>query len=79
MDALLHRIHFAFTIIYHHLSPQLNGESAADCMLKTIAIRYRMNDTTKPFASGQRYCHNFLSGSLEFGGISAWRSTGLVA
>src|SRR5438067_3210389 len=41
MDALLlHRIHFAFTITYHYLFPQLTmGLALLIVVLKTIAIR----------------------------------------
>ena len=41
MDALLlHRIHFAFTITYHYLLPQLTmGLALLIVVLKTIAIR----------------------------------------
>ena len=41
MDAmLLHRIHFAFTIVYHYLFPQLTmGLALLIVVLKTIAIR----------------------------------------
>ncbi len=42
MDAmLLHRIHFAFTIVYHYLFPQLTmGLALLIVVLKTIAIRH---------------------------------------
>ena len=42
MDALvLHRIHFAFTIVYHYLFPQLTmGLALLIVALKTIAIRH---------------------------------------
>ena len=41
MDALtLHRIHFAFTITYHYLFPQLTmGLALLIVVLKTIALR----------------------------------------
>lgn len=43
MDALLlHRIHFAFTVIYHYLFPQLTmGLALLIVVLKTIAIRHQ--------------------------------------
>ena len=55
MDALLlHRIHFAFTITYHYLFPQLTmGLALLIVVLKTIAIRRkvrqynRANETRK--------------------------------
>jgi cytochrome d ubiquinol oxidase subunit I len=41
MDALtLHRIHFAFTITYHYLFPQLTmGLALLIVALKTVALR----------------------------------------
>jgi cytochrome d ubiquinol oxidase subunit I len=41
LDALtLHRIHFAFTITYHYLFPQLTmGLALLIVILKTIALR----------------------------------------
>ena len=39
---LLHRIHFAFTITYHYLFPQLTmGLALLIVVLKTIALRYK--------------------------------------
>ena len=41
MDALsLHRIHFAFTVTYHYLFPQLTmGLALLILILKTVALR----------------------------------------
>ena len=41
MDALiLHRLHFAFTITYHYLFPQLTmGLALLIVVLKTVALR----------------------------------------
>ncbi len=40
MDALLHRIHFAFTVTYHYLFPQLTmGLALLIVILELIAIR----------------------------------------
>ena len=41
MDALtLHRLHFAFTVTYHYLFPQLTmGLALLIVILKTIALR----------------------------------------
>jgi cytochrome d ubiquinol oxidase subunit I len=65
MDALLlHRIHFAFTITYHYLFPQLTmGLALLIVILKTIAIR--KND--KHYAQATRFwarifAINFLAG-----------------
>ena len=58
MDALLlHRIHFAFTITYHYLFPQLTmGLGAADCCPQERSLfGTRTSATTKPPASGRRY------------------------
>jgi len=52
--ALLHRIHFAFTITYHYLFPQLTmGLALLIVVLKTIAIRRgdeRYNDSVRFWA-----------------------------
>ena len=58
MDALiLHRLHFAFTITYHYLFPQLTmGLALLIVVLKTIALRTQRRDAiTKPRASGPKY------------------------
>ena len=52
MDALtLHRIHFAFTITYHYLFPQLTmGLALLLVVLKTMALRTkdeRYNDAAR--------------------------------
>ena len=61
---LLHRIHFAFTIIYHYLFPQLTmGLALLIVVLKTIAIRHqdeRYNQAA-PFW-GKIFAINFLLG-----------------
>ena len=66
MDALaLHRIHFAFTITYHYLFPQLTmGLALLIVVLKTMALRTgRRATTTSPPASGRRiFAVNFLLG-----------------
>jgi cytochrome bd ubiquinol oxidase subunit I len=65
MDAmLLHRIHFAFTIIYHYLFPQLTmGLALLIVVLKTVAIRYkdeRYNQAARFW--GKIFAINFLLG-----------------
>ncbi len=65
MDALLlHRIHFAFTITYHYLFPQLTmGLALLIVILKTIAIRTnneRYNEATRFWA--RIFAINFLAG-----------------
>lgn len=65
MDALLlHRIHFAFTIIYHYLFPQLTmGLALLIVVLKTIAIR-RQDERYNQVARfwGKIFAINFLLG-----------------
>src|SRR5271165_1452431 len=65
MDAmLLHRIHFAFTVIYHYLFPQLTmGLALLIVVLKTIAIRNhdeRYNQAARFW--GKIFAINFLLG-----------------
>ena len=65
MDAmLLHRIHFAFTVIYHYLFPQLTmGLALLIVVLKTIAIRHndeRYNQAARFWA--KIFAINFLLG-----------------
>jgi cytochrome d ubiquinol oxidase subunit I len=65
MDALLlHRIHFAFTITYHYLFPQLTmGLALLIVVLKTIAIRRndeRYAEATRFWA--RIFAINFLAG-----------------
>ena len=65
MDAmLLHRIHFAFTIVYHYLFPQLTmGLALLIVVLKTIAIRHgdeRYNQAARFW--GKILAINFLLG-----------------
>lgn len=65
MDALLlHRIHFAFTITYHYLFPQLTmGLALLIVILKTLAIRTgneRYAEATRFWA--QIFAINFLAG-----------------
>ncbi|HSS97864.1 MAG TPA: cytochrome ubiquinol oxidase subunit I, partial [Terriglobales bacterium] len=65
MDALvLHRIHFAFTITYHYLFPQLTmGLALLIVVLKTIAIRRkneRYNEAARFWA--KVFAVNFLLG-----------------
>ena len=65
MDAmLLHRIHFAFTVIYHYLFPQLTmGLALLIVVLKTIAIRdkdERYNQAARFW--GKIFAINFLLG-----------------
>ena len=61
---LLHRIHFAFTIIYHYLFPQLTmGLALLIVVLKTIAIRHkdeRYNEAARFW--GKIFAINFLLG-----------------
>jgi cytochrome d ubiquinol oxidase subunit I len=65
MDALtLHRIHFAFTITYHYLFPQLTmGLALLIVVLKTMALRTqdeRYNDSARFWA--RIFAVNFLLG-----------------
>src|ERR1700692_3743599 len=65
MDAmLLHRIHFAFTVVYHYLFPQLTmGLALLIVVLKTIAIRNndeRYNEASRFWA--KIFAVNFLVG-----------------
>jgi cytochrome d ubiquinol oxidase subunit I len=65
MDALLlHRIHFAFTVTYHYLFPQLTmGLALLIVVLKTIAIRRkneRYNEAARFWA--RIFAINFLIG-----------------
>src|SRR5438309_3717256 len=65
MDALLlHRIHFAFTITYHYLFPQLTmGLALLIVVLKTIALRHkdeRYNEAARFWA--RIFAINFLIG-----------------
>ena len=61
---LLHRIHFAFTITYHYLFPQLTmGLALLIVVLKTIAIRHkdeRYNQAARFWA--RIFAINFLIG-----------------
>jgi len=61
---LLHRIHFAFTVIYHYLFPQLTmGLALLIVVLKTIAIRgkdERYNQAARFW--GKIFAINFLLG-----------------
>jgi cytochrome bd ubiquinol oxidase subunit I len=61
---LLHRIHFAFTVIYHYLFPQLTmGLALLIVVLKTIAIRRhdeRFNQAARFW--GKIFAINFLLG-----------------
>ncbi len=61
---LLHRIHFAFTVIYHYLFPQLTmGLALLIVVLKTIAIRHkdeRYNQAVRFW--GKIFAINFLLG-----------------
>ena len=61
---LLHRIHFAFTVIYHYLFPQLTmGLALLIVVLKTIAIRHkdeRYNQAARFW--GKIFAINFLLG-----------------
>ncbi len=65
MDAmLLHRIHFAFTVVYHYLFPQLTmGLALLIVVLKTLAIRRndeRYNQAARFW--GKIFAINFLLG-----------------
>lgn len=66
MDALLlHQIHFAFTVTYHYLFPQLTmGLALLIVALKTIAIRgkdERYNEAARFWAT--IFESNFLIGA----------------
>jgi cytochrome d ubiquinol oxidase subunit I len=57
LDALaLHRIHFAFTITFHYLFPQLTmGLALLIVVLKTIALRSKDADTTARYDIAARF------------------------
>src|ERR1700684_2308713 len=61
---IIHRIHFAFTIVYHYLFPQLTmGLALLIVVLKTIAIRRgdeRYNQAARFW--GKIFAINFLFG-----------------
>ena len=56
MDALLlHRLHFAFTVTYHYLFPQLTmGLALLIVVLKTVALVRHNERYNEPRASGRR-------------------------
>jgi cytochrome d ubiquinol oxidase subunit I len=69
MDALtLHRIHFAFTITYHYLFPQLTmGLALLIVILKTLALRTRDPEASANYDKSSRFwakifAINFLLG-----------------
>src|ERR1700730_6144095 len=90
MDALLlHRLHFAFTVTYHYLFPQLTmGLALLIVILKTLAIRSqneRYNEAARFWA--KIFAINFLIGvvtgiPMEFQFVTNWaqfaRATGGV-
>ena len=65
MDALtLHRLHFAFTITYHYLFPQLTmGLALLILILKTLAVR-RNDERLQPGSTllGKDLRHQFCDG-----------------
>ncbi|QMV19867.1 cytochrome ubiquinol oxidase subunit I [Granulicella sp. 5B5] len=71
MDALtLHRIHFAFTVTFHYLFPQLTmGLALLIVILKTIALRTADPDTSEHYNQAARFwarifAINFLLGVI---------------
>src|SRR6202789_4164504 len=71
MDALtLHRIHFAFTITYHYLFPQLTmGLALLIVVLKTLALRTGDPEASARYDASARFwakifAINFLLGVL---------------
>ena len=65
MDALLlHRLHFAFTITYHYLFPQLTmGLALLIVVLKTVATRRKERTLQRSGALlGEVFAVNFLIG-----------------
>ncbi|MBB6144455.1 cytochrome d ubiquinol oxidase subunit I [Silvibacterium bohemicum] len=94
MDALtLHRLHFAFTITYHYLFPQLTmGLSLLIVVLKTLALRTADHDDSVNYDISSRFwakifAINFLLGvvtgiPMEFQFGTNWsefsRRTGAV-
>ena len=61
---LVHRLHFAFTITYHYLFPQLTmGLAPLIVVLKTMALR-RKDETLQPRGPllGEDFRHQFVLG-----------------
>ena len=83
MDALLlHRLHFAFTITYHYLFPQLTmGLALLIVVLKTVALvgpNERYNEAARFWA--RIFAINFLIGvvtgiPMEFQFGTNWASS----
>ena len=69
MDALtLHRIHFAFTVTYHYLFPQLTmGLALLIVVIKTLALLVRKQELSRQYDTsarfwGKLFAINFLLG-----------------
>src|SRR6266851_2381584 len=75
MDALtLHRLHFAFTITYHYLFPQLTmGLALLIVVLKTLALR-----TGDAHYDQSAFLGLFLFGSKRLSPKAHWASAFLV-
>jgi cytochrome bd ubiquinol oxidase subunit I len=55
---LVHRLHFAFTVTFHYLFPQLTmGLAPLIVVLKTLALRHNDEPTTRPPVSGPDFRH----------------------
>ena len=71
-DALfIHRIHFAFTITYHYIFPQLTmGLAPLIVVLKTLALAPGTPTTTMPRGSGSKFSAS--TSSPESSPASPW-------
>ena len=80
MDALtLHRLHFAFTITFHYLFPQLTmGLAPLIVILKTMALRTREPATTmrRAFGPGSSPSTSRWSSYWHPDGIPVWHQLG---
>ncbi len=66
---LIHRLHFAFTVTYHYLFPQLTmGLAPLIVILKTLALKTKDERYAAPPVSGPKSSASILSSawSLEF-------------
>src|SRR5271154_4078573 len=72
MDALtLHRIHFAFTITYHYLFPQLTmGLALLIVILKTMALRSTDPAQTEHYDIAARFWARIFSVNFLLGVVT---------
>ena len=74
MDSALavHRLHFAFTVTFHYLFPQLTmGLALLIVILKTLALRTANEQYNRRAFLGQDLRHQFRDG------CSDWHSDGI--